>query len=153
MVAGVSVTAAVVGSSVVVVEVETVVVLVVVVDSSSSGSTADQASVTVSHVTSGVNRLMLVGVTMEPGGESVTSVTYNGVNLSLVGVEQDPSNNVRVEIWSLVAPDIGTAAELTITNSNNNKKSIVETIMDNGKYRLLFFLLVTSAIVNIYFCA
>ena len=51
----------------------------------------------------------------------------------------------------VVAPDIGIAAELTITNSNNNKKIIVETIMDNGKYRLLFFMLVTSAIVNIYF--
>ena len=66
----------------------------------------------------------------------------------------DDNNDVGLtKAVVVVAPDIGTAAELTITNSNNNKKSIVETIMDNGKYRLLFFLLVTSAIVNIYFCA
>lgn len=60
-------------------------ILNVTVDASSSGATADQSSVTVSHTTSGTNRLMLVGVSMELDGDSVSSVTYNGTNLTLVG--------------------------------------------------------------------
>ncbi|MEO2018106.1 MAG: DUF4347 domain-containing protein [Fuerstiella sp.] len=82
-------------------------VLNVAVDASSNGTTLDQASKTVSHTTSGTNRLMLVSVTMDPHGDSVSSITYNGVNLSLVGV-QDTGNHSRSEIWSLVAPDTGT---------------------------------------------
>ena len=83
-------------------------VMAVNVDASSSGSTADQASVTVSHTTAGANRLMLVGITMNPSGESVSSVTYNGVNLTHVGTQEDGAALARVEIWSLVAPDTGT---------------------------------------------
>ena len=71
-------------------------VLNVAIDASSSGSTTDQASVTVSHTTSGSNRLMLVGVSTDPHGECVASVTYNGGNLTLVGSEEDPSSHSRV---------------------------------------------------------
>ena len=83
-------------------------VLNVNIDAASSGSTPDQGSVTVSHTTSGANRLMLVGISMEPEGDSVTSVTYNGVLLSRVGVEENPGGKARVEIWQLVAPQTGT---------------------------------------------
>ncbi len=80
----------------------------VAVDASSTGSTADQASVTVSHTTSGSNRLMLVSMATDPHGVSVSSISYNGVNLMLVGAQEDPSAHSRVEIWELVAPDTGT---------------------------------------------
>ena len=51
---------------------------------------------------------MLVGVSMNLAGgpETVSSITYNGVNLSLVGTRLDGDS--RVEIWSLVNPDLGT---------------------------------------------
>ena len=39
---------------------------------------------------------MLVGVSTDPHGESVASVTYNGGNLTLVGSEEDPSSHSRV---------------------------------------------------------
>ncbi|MDG1893656.1 MAG: DUF4347 domain-containing protein [Fuerstiella sp.] len=83
-------------------------VLNVAVDASSSGSASSQASVTVSHATSGENRLMLVSVATDPHGESVASVTYNGVSLSPVGAEEDAGAHSRAEIWSLTAPDTGT---------------------------------------------
>ncbi|MCP4172981.1 MAG: DUF2341 domain-containing protein, partial [Fuerstiella sp.] len=83
-------------------------VLTLAVDASSSGATPNQASVTVSHTTSGTNRLMLVGVSTDPHGETVASVTYNGDSLTLVGSEEDPGAHSRVEIWSLLVPDTGT---------------------------------------------
>ncbi len=51
---------------------------------------------------------MLVGISMNPSGETVSSVTYNGVNLTHVGTQEDGAALARVEIWSLVAPDTGT---------------------------------------------
>jgi hypothetical protein len=66
---------------------------------------------TISHTTSGSNRLMLVGVSMtkETGGvPSVTTLTYNGVSLTLVGTQSTSDNKGRIEIWQLIAPAIGT---------------------------------------------
>ncbi|MCA9071840.1 MAG: DUF4347 domain-containing protein, partial [Planctomycetaceae bacterium] len=83
-------------------------VLNVAVDSSSSAATPDQDSLTFSHTTSGTDRLMIVGVSLDPHGTSVSSVTYNGVNLALIGVEEVGGSHARVEIWALVAPDTGT---------------------------------------------
>jgi prepilin-type N-terminal cleavage/methylation domain-containing protein len=81
---------------------------VVTVDNTSSGSTDGGSSITISHATSGTNRLMLVGVSFNnDNNETVTSVTYNGVALTLKGTETN-SDDARVEIWSLVAPDTGT---------------------------------------------
>ncbi|EMI15641.1 Laminin G, subdomain protein 2 domain protein [Rhodopirellula maiorica SM1] len=82
-------------------------VLEAAVDTTSTG-TSTGGTVTVSHATSGTNRLMLVGVSLnQAAGETVTSVTYGSQNLTLVGVEEN--GDARIEIWSLVAPDIGTA--------------------------------------------
>jgi hypothetical protein len=66
---------------------------------------------TISHTTSGSNRLMLVGVSMtkETGGvPSVTTLTYNGVSLTLVGTQSTSDNKGRIEIWQLIAPATGT---------------------------------------------
>jgi hypothetical protein len=81
---------------------------VVTADNTTSGSIDGLSSITISHATSGTNRLMLVGVTFNnDNNETVTSVTYNGVALTLKGTETN-SDDARVEIWSLVAPDTGT---------------------------------------------
>ncbi len=80
----------------------------VAVDASSSVATDGVASVNLAHTTSGSNRLMLVSVATDPHTERVSSITYNGVGLSLVGVEEILGSHSRVEIWSLVAPATGT---------------------------------------------
>ncbi|MEE9492937.1 MAG: DUF4347 domain-containing protein [Gammaproteobacteria bacterium] len=81
------------------------------IDTTSTGTTPTAgASGTVSHTTTGTGRLMLVGISFgQDKGDSVSSITYNGVNLSFVGA-QDNSIVLgsRVEIWQLVAPDTGT---------------------------------------------
>ena len=84
--------------------------LAAALDTTSNGSTTG-SSITISHTTSGSERLMLVGISMDrESGDSVTSVTYNGIGnaLSLVGVIDDGDGNVRVEIWKITAPDTGT---------------------------------------------
>ena len=83
------------------------------VDRVSSGlATATASSITISHSTSGTNRLMLVGVSVNPdGGITVASVTYKGVPLQFEGAQQNlisGADDARIEIWSLVAPDTGT---------------------------------------------
>ena len=78
----------------------------VAVDATSTG-TSTGGDFSVSHTTSGTDRLMLVGVSMNLGGsQTVSSVTYNGDSLSLVGVEE--AGDARIEIWALLAPDVGT---------------------------------------------
>jgi hypothetical protein len=73
-----------------------------------SDETSAVDTFTISHATSGTDRLMLVGVSFDPNnGEVVSSVTYNGTSLSFVG-SATYSNDARVEIWQLVAPDTGT---------------------------------------------
>ena len=83
-------------------------VLSATVDSSSSGSTTDSV-LTISHTTSGTERLMIVSVSLSPkNGELVTSVTYNGSNLTLFGVIEETAGKARVELWQMVAPATGT---------------------------------------------
>jgi len=66
-------------------------VLNVTVDSTSTGTTPSfAASDTVSHTTSGSDRLMLVGISFgQDKGDVVSSVTYNGTSLSLVGAQDN----------------------------------------------------------------
>jgi len=78
------------------------------VDAVSTGDTRP-ATLTISHTTaSGADRLMLVGISfVNDELETVSSVTYNGVALTLVGSEVR-SDDGRVEIWRLIAPPSGT---------------------------------------------
>jgi hypothetical protein len=77
------------------------------VDAVSTGST-DGASLTLSHTTSGSNRLMLVGLSINNDNfETVTSVTYGGVPLTYVA-SVNQADDARVEMWQLVAPQTGT---------------------------------------------
>ncbi|WP_182867604.1 DUF4347 domain-containing protein [Rhodopirellula sp. JC639] len=82
----------------------------VTIDNTTTGTAGTGAtSTSFAHATAGTDRLMLVGISFgQDMGDSVSSVTYNGVGLTLVGTQEhaDPSKS-RVEIWSLVAPDLG----------------------------------------------
>src|SRR5262249_40537568 len=71
----------------------------VAVDAASSGTANNQTSLTIAHATSGMNRLMLVGVSTDPHGTTVGSVTYDGINLTRVGFEEPIASHTRVEIW------------------------------------------------------
>jgi hypothetical protein len=85
--------------------------LAVAVDGTDSNGTTTGSSLNISHTTSGSERLMLVTVSMTKeaaGAFSASSVTYNGDALSLVGSGVTSDGKGRVEIWSMVAPDLGT---------------------------------------------
>ncbi len=76
-------------------------------DSKTTGSTSG-SGLTLSHTAAGDDRLMLVTVSMaHPDGESVNNITYNGTSLFLVGTTGG-GHDALVEIWGLVAPDLGT---------------------------------------------
>lgn len=61
-----------------------------------------------SHTCTGSDRYLLVGVSMlSVGGSSVSSITYNSVNLTKLGHIASVSGAVRSELWGLVAPSTG----------------------------------------------
>ncbi len=67
--------------------------------------------ITVPATVAGTNNVLVVGVSMNITGNTgatVSSVTYNGVALTLAGAHNDTGNSRRVEIWYLVAPATGT---------------------------------------------
>jgi hypothetical protein len=98
----------------------------IAVDNSSSGSTDNSASITVSHTTSGSNRLMLVGISGELNSDSVSSVTYNGINLTLVGAEEyEITQDASVQLWKLVAPVTGTHDVIVNLTGNNHNGVVV----------------------------
>lgn len=102
----------------------------VTVDATSTGTTTEDSedSVTISHTTAGTNRLMLVGVGIDPHGESVSSVTYNGTSLTLIGRVEDSGSHSRVEIWSLVAPETGTH-DVVVNLTGNGHNGVTVGVM------------------------
>jgi parallel beta-helix repeat protein len=73
--------------------------------SSTSTGSGSAISATFSHTTSGVDRILIVGVSIFG---SVSSITYAGTSLALVGTATFPSE-VRIEFWRLIAPATGTS--------------------------------------------
>jgi uncharacterized repeat protein (TIGR01451 family) len=77
--------------------------------SNSNTGTVTAASLTWAHTigAAGVNRILIVGVSIRnSSSQTVSNVTYNGTNLTLVG-QSTNSTNARVEIWRLIAPATG----------------------------------------------
>ncbi|MBI3030219.1 MAG: PQQ-binding-like beta-propeller repeat protein [Candidatus Rokubacteria bacterium] len=80
----------------------------IAVDSSSSCTPTSANSFTWSHTTSGVDRVLIVGVALRnPNSQTVSSVTYAGTSLTQV-LARDNGTSVRIEIWRLVGPALGT---------------------------------------------
>lgn len=75
--------------------------------SSNSGYQAASSSYSWSHTCSGANRYLVVGVSMLSISQTVSSVTYNSVGLSLLGSRSSITGACRVELWGLVAPVTG----------------------------------------------
>ena len=82
----------------------------VAIDNQNTGSTTG-SGLTLSHTTSGANRLMLVSVSMaNPSGRFVSGITSNGTALTFLGTQAFGSgtDESRVEMWALTAPVVGT---------------------------------------------
>jgi hypothetical protein len=77
------------------------------VDTVFTSSTIDSMATFQHTTTSGPDRLMLVGVSLDNDNfEYVDWITYNGTPLSYLASEAN-SDDARVEIWQLVDPDPG----------------------------------------------
>lgn len=86
----------------------------VVIDSTSSAATTT-SSLTWNHtVGTGLNRLLVVGVSVYDGKTIVTAATYGGVPLTNIGTHTQGKGNASVSLWGLVAPASGTAP-VTVT--------------------------------------
>ena len=96
------------------------------VDATSTG-TSSGGNFSVSHTTSGADRLMLVGVSINIGtGNSVTSIIYDGSGLTPVGTRTN--GDAVVEIWSLVNPSLGTHnVDITFNNTTDGNTAGVMT--------------------------
>jgi len=76
-------------------------------DAASSASTAtDSKTLSWSHTSSGSDRIMIVGVTTR-SNRSVISLTYDGTSLTKIR-NDNPGEDVRSELWYLIAPPEGT---------------------------------------------
>ncbi|NOZ53983.1 MAG: hypothetical protein GXP08_12790 [Gammaproteobacteria bacterium] len=76
-------------------------------DTASFANSDNTNSLVWNHTVTGVNRALLVGVTLRNNSaQTVSGVTYAGVSLSLVAVQSNGSS-IRVELWQLVAPATG----------------------------------------------
>jgi trimeric autotransporter adhesin len=75
---------------------------------SASSTTAATTTLTWSHtVNAGSNRVLIVGLSID-NGSTATGVTYGGQAMTLVGRTVSAGNGT-IELWSLVAPTVGTA--------------------------------------------
>lgn len=86
---------------------------VVVNTSSSTTGDAQAATLTWSHVSSGIDRLLVVQVITE-AAKTITGITYNGIALTQEVTETN--GTLRSEQWTLVAPTVGTY-DIVITMS------------------------------------
>jgi uncharacterized repeat protein (TIGR01451 family) len=73
-------------------------------------------------VGAGINRVMVVGVSIFNSNKTVTSITYAGQPLTRIGFLNggSGSDDRRVEMWRLVSPPIGTA-NVVVTMSSSAK--------------------------------
>ncbi|MGH7165862.1 MAG: DUF2341 domain-containing protein, partial [Nitrospiraceae bacterium] len=96
-----------------------------------TSSNVGTTTIDVTHVVSGTNRLMLVGVSGLGSTPTVTSVTWdfggsNPVNFvaNLVGTTNAGGVTV-IRIFSLVAPDTGTKTLRVVTSGGNNSVGVM----------------------------
>ena len=116
----------------------------VTVDASSSGTaTAGATGITISSYTvAGSDRLMLVGVSimnaaedepLDPPGEAVSSITWSGTNLELVGSRiTTDTDDGRIEIWKLLAPATGTGNVVINFNRAITQEAVAGVVTFTG---------------------
>jgi uncharacterized repeat protein (TIGR01451 family) len=83
----------------------------IVFDNASSAD-ANASTLTIQHTTGpGLDRILVVGVSIFSANKPVAGITYGGVALTFLGAEDggQGANNRRTELWYLVGPAVGTA--------------------------------------------
>lgn len=96
-------------------------------DAGSEATQADATSITFSHtVAAGSNRILVVTVTREEFGtnRSISSVTYDGVAMTLGTNAITTAGNNKVHTYYLLAPNVGTA-NVVVTYSGQVGSSAV----------------------------
>ncbi len=71
-------------------------------------SNSSSSSMTISHTVSGTDRLLVVAISQGNVFFPVTSLTYGGTPLTLLGTEPPGPPGPRIEMWTLLAPPEGT---------------------------------------------
>lgn len=78
-------------------------------------------SISWSHTTgSGLNRVMIVGVSIRTTTVSVSAITYGAQSLAFIRADTHVSATIRSELWYLIAPNSGTAT-VNVTLSGSSK--------------------------------
>lgn len=97
---------------------------------------ANVSSVTFSHTAAGSNRGILVYVCLQGTSQTVSSVTYAGASLSLIGAQNnsDTSGPNRLEVWGLAASATG-ANNVIVTLSANNTAWDASAISFTGAHQ------------------
>ena len=92
----------------------------IIFGNNSSSSTAGAASLSFAHtVDNNDHRFLIVSVAVR-NDVSVSTVTYDGTDLTLVGFDVDGSGKVRSEMWAMIAPTVGMAnVVVTLAGSAN----------------------------------
>ena len=82
---------------------------------------ANTDTITFNHTCTGSNRILIVAVHIDNDDETVSSVTYNGVNLIYIGRATSPAGigDNRTELWYKVGPTTG-ENEVVVTLSGAN---------------------------------
>ncbi len=92
---------------------------IVAADNASSASSVG-TTLSWSHtVHNGNNRFLIVGVTVRNAGTTVTSASYGGQNLTLLGQGTDGAGALKVVLYGLMMPVIGTANIVVVIDSVN----------------------------------
>jgi len=103
----------------------------VVATSSATSGASQVPTLTWSHVSSGINRLLLVQVETEAGA-TISGITYNGV--ALTQSVANTNGTLRNEQWYLVAPPVGTYSIIVTVTPNSYVTCGAETFntVDQG---------------------
>jgi len=81
----------------------------------------NEGSTTFSHTPAGTDRLLVVLVVRGWPYNAVTSVTFNGINLTQIpGFERGDGGFIAVDAWYLVNPD-ATTANVVVTVASNTR--------------------------------
>ncbi len=93
--------------------------MAVTIDNTTTENDLRSETVTVSHLTSGTNRMMLVTINYLTHTGKPASMTYNGVSLTKEREIENVGLQIGTQLWSLAAPATGTN-DLVITNDDSD---------------------------------
>jgi hypothetical protein len=100
--------------------------MAIAVDATSEGGRATAASQTFTHVCTGSDLLLIVGV-LVGAVENMTSgsVTYNGVALTMLGSEMlNHAGNFKLSFWYLIGPATGSHSVVVTPNSSSDTMAV-----------------------------